>query len=626
MRGKTVIGIGKLVVKPSPGADDARDRASRRVSSFGRKSLLGEVYGKVRDSDRFAVTSDNSSSKTTTVSPPRKPDMGLSAPIPALVRPSMPTLVDQSAETDLVSGLNEITQQASEAPRISSLDTVDLARQCRLCLAAIQSQHNRIRQSLSCYSFYDNIDEALIEVDTQEKIVKLCHEYISAAQDRIRNESEAETKQTLHSMLHILRPVQDSLKSADDIAMAVTSVNSRLFHTLYYNPYHEDSDQEASAEEDYVATLRNFQLVRGASTAIHHHLKELSHTCKAHTIHRIYLDLEAESYIHEDLQSVHFRLAFGSEISHSQMMWFEAQSEIRLPVNGTMVASQFKRRGVNSLGGDRRDVTSVMQAALKPRKESGGRISKRRQRQMVKAAPERWNLFFAEAEDCMQRLKVRCGLDLSFSPQTRNRLLYDKPFIPADGEPIRLSEFIAHNPYMGILTRLRLAKAIAEGVLKFDPSVWLPSRLISQDMIVICSLDGQGYEPHFNIRLAGPDGQGDMPRPSHQKCGQPCEEVLRKLYMTLLELAGGASDEELEDEGDLGLGRSARTRSGPRLTDLGAFYTDAVRYCKSLSRDPRCIYDPEVQMDFYQNVVCALESAENCQSEMRKRIPLKQPK
>ncbi|RYP43936.1 hypothetical protein DL768_009567 [Monosporascus sp. mg162] len=459
---------------------------------------------------------------------------------------------------------------------------------------------------------------ALLEVATQEDMVKLCQEYISAAQHPIQDEWGAETKQILHSMLHTLRPVLDGLKSAGDIAMDVTS-------TLYYYLY-EESDQEASAEEDYEATLRNFELVRGASTDIHHHLKELSHTCKAHKIHRIYLDLEGESYIDEDIQSVHFRLAFGSDISHSQMMWFKAQYEIRLPVNGTMATSQFKRGGVKSPGGDRCNVASATQGALKPRKESGSRISKRRQRSMVHAAPERWNVFFAESEDCMQRLKVRYGIDLSFSPRTRSRLLYHKPFTSAEGEPIRLSQFIAHNPYMGILTRLRLAKAIAEGVLKFDPSVWLPSRLISQDMIVICPLDGQNYEPHFNIRLAGPDGLGNMPRASHQKCGQPCEEVLSKLYMTLLELAGGTGDEELEEDGDWGLGRSARTRNGPRLTDLGAFYTDAVRYCKSLSRDPRCIYDPEVQMDFYQNVVLALESAENCQSEMRKRIPLKQPK
>lgn len=309
--------------------------------------------------------------------------------------------------------------------------------------------------------------------------------------------------------------------------------------------------------------------------------KALCQACpnKKH-VHRVLFGLstsELPSDCDEGDTGVEFNLAFESELSDEAETWFVVQSTMK------------------SLDGNDMEVDephNPFQAIPQARLSFSNQLSRPSD---VNTQPD--------TQFCLQYHKQGVNdltIALKHSDNCEHKLFYPEQarlnLIRENGQAIPLRQLLEerHSEHqLEMLQKIRLARLLAEAVLKFYSSEWLSCDW-NWDSVLIYELEGE-IEPHLRFEMNGPDCLGKSPQVGFPSQG--LGDVLRQLREFLGCIAIGPHPGSITYE--------AIQRTFGSLS-----YAEIMRACDEMSETGNSFEDEGVQERFYNKVVARLADLE----------------
>ncbi|KAI1374088.1 hypothetical protein F4677DRAFT_447734 [Hypoxylon crocopeplum] len=320
------------------------------------------------------------------------------------------------------------------------------------------------------------------------------------------------------------------------------------------------SDVVSPLAQEEPVSLVDLETSRNASAIL---CRELCQICNRHQTHQIYFNLELDNQVCETHYNLSFRVAFqGTDHNRESLVWMKADMRI-----------------------DKKSSPAVPQAS--PRTQPCG-----------------------GASFCPGTLTNNHKFEFSIGSST---FLHEVAPISERSELTRLSDWITEGIYRDRLSRIRLARLIAEAVLKLNPTLWDSTLLKSHRVMVIApSTREAAIQSHIHITL------------SQQEHNQHCDSenstylrmVLFNLGVTLLELAclkyiprPACEYGRIDRYSPEIMNITELCRAGD-LDKMGEKYAGVVRFCLFGDHEGN-VYDLEVQKHFYWKVVRDLEIEES---------------
>lgn len=309
--------------------------------------------------------------------------------------------------------------------------------------------------------------------------------------------------------------------------------------------------------------------------------KALCQACpnKKH-VHRVLFGLstsELPSDCDGGESGVEFNLAFESELSDEAETWFVVQSTMK------------------SLDGNDMEVDepyNPVQAIPQARLSFSNQLSRPFD---VNTQPD--------TQFCLQYHKQGVNdltIALKHSDNCEHKLFYPEQsrldLIRENGQAIPLRQLLEerHSEHqLEMLQKIRLARLLAEAVLKFYSSDWLSCEW-NWDSVLIYELEG-GIEPHLRFEMKGPDWIGKSPQVGSRS--QELKNVLSQLSEFLGCIAIGPHTE-------------FNTYEAIQKKFGSLSYAEIVRACDEISQTENNFEDEGVQKKFYNKVVARLADLE----------------
>ncbi|KAI0548873.1 hypothetical protein F4679DRAFT_548973 [Xylaria curta] len=329
-------------------------------------------------------------------------------------------------------------------------------------------------------------------------------------------------------------------------------------------------------DHEAVEKIERFKISRDYSLVLCQNLSEICHIHKAHDM---YFNLDSEHDVYQKLEGgtpreIEFRLAVQrTDMPRYSPVWLKAKSMISIPL------------GLES---------PVEDARLSPL-QVGESLVKAKQ-------------FIKGARFCLGEL--HSGMDFRFQVGKFD-IQHPDPRVRQECRPVTLSEWIETRS--GTYPRIRLARLIAEAILKFDPVLWRWTDLDADSLLIIPPLEYEHIESHIGVST-----NHQASRPKRIRAG----EIFVRLGVTFLELAyqerlpRPRSSNGVPDESCPILKKILKMASDEKLQDkMGDKYADAVRFCLSWRTLKTDLCDHQVQMDLYQKVIGVLRHEEEYQAD-----------
>lgn len=270
---------------------------------------------------------------------------------------------------------------------------------------------------------------------------------------------------------------------------------------------------------------------------------------------------------------VEFNLAFESELSDEAETWFVVQSTMKSLDSDEMEADEPQ---------------NPVQAIQHARLSFSNQLSRPPD---VNTQPD--------TQFCLQYHKQGVNdltIALKHSEHCEHKVFYPDQsrlnLIRENGQAIPLRQLLEerHSEHqLEMLQKIRLARLLAEAVLKFYSSEWLSCDW-NWDSVLIYELEG-GIEPHLRFEMNGPDCLGKSPQLRLRSQG--LRDVLRQLRDFLGCIAIGPHTEFITYE--------AIQRTFGSLS-----YAEIMRACDEISQTEGNFEDEGVQKKFYTKVVARL--------------------
>ncbi|KAF1847243.1 uncharacterized protein K460DRAFT_352406 [Cucurbitaria berberidis CBS 394.84] len=318
------------------------------------------------------------------------------------------------------------------------------------------------------------------------------------------------------------------------------------------------SQQPYSLKPAEVKELEELAACRIASAIL---CQQLCRLCDDHTTHQVYINLDEVKSIPEDeRQRLRFHLAFTkSGENDDDLVWIQADSMIDVTT-----ASK---------------TSNVVDAPIEPG-------------QMVERP-----MFCVASLETGMNFRFRIGTSIHVQQLPRWGGSY----------PIALSDWIM-QPYLRPLIRFRVARLIAEAVLKFDATIWDLTSLKSRNIMLL--IPHKGLKTHLGICLQEQKAILKS-EPSSYRSDEVhrSQEILYNLGVILLELAlmehlpEGYSEEHIKERCNEDV-----------VQEMGNEYATVIRFCLQFKRGDvqgsGSIYDKSMQEYFYQRVIRLLKLGE----------------
>lgn len=274
---------------------------------------------------------------------------------------------------------------------------------------------------------------------------------------------------------------------------------------------------------------------------------------------------------------VEFNLAFESELSDEAETWFVVQSTMK---------------SLDTMEMEVDEPHSPVQTIPQARLSFSNQLSR----------PPDLNTQ-PDTRFCLQYHKQGVNdltIALKHSDHCEHKLFYPEEsrlkLIRENGQPMPLRQLLEerHSEHqLEMLQKIRLARLLAEAVLKFYSSDWLSCEW-NWDSVLIYELES-GIEPHLRFEMKGPDWLGKIPQVGSRS--QELKNVLSQLSEFLGCIAIGPHPGSITYE--------AIQRTFGSLS-----YAEIVRACDEISRTENNFEDEGVQKRFYNKVVARLADLE----------------
>ncbi|ROW03757.1 hypothetical protein VMCG_05337 [Cytospora schulzeri] len=171
------------------------------------------------------------------------------------------------------------------------------------------------------------------------------------------------------------------------------------------------------------------------------------------------------------------------------------------------------------------------------------------------------------------------------------------PQVAGDGGQIQKLRALVQEK-LSRRVRVRLARIIAESVLKFNATDWLRNDLDGENVLVYNI--NKNYEPHLRVQITKPGSSGPQNPGGDSRLGQ-----------TFLKLAGILSDIALGTSGRQGNDSNERLYRKVKK-GLNMAYADVVRDCENMAHinGPNPKSNEAIMTEFYNKVVKSLRKLE----------------
>lgn len=187
-----------------------------------------------------------------------------------------------------------------------------------------------------------------------------------------------------------------------------------------------------------------------------------------------------------------------------------------------------------------------------------------------------------------------CKHEVFYPDQARLKIIQDS------GQAIPLRQLLKEELYpmqqLEMLQKVRLAKMLAEAVLKFHSPDWLSCKW-DWDNILIYEIDGC-LEPHLRFELRSPESAGKTLETAPRS--QQMSYVLSQLGVLLGYIAVGPNPATYEEVQD---------RFGSTV------YAEIIETCHDMSQNDNGLGDQDMQERFYTKVVAKLSELEEFLNE-----------
>ncbi|KAI1354277.1 hypothetical protein F5Y01DRAFT_273509, partial [Xylaria sp. FL0043] len=312
----------------------------------------------------------------------------------------------------------------------------------------------------------------------------------------------------------------------------------------------------------------------------------LSGICHLHTTHAMYFNLDTERGLDQTSEGseishrIEFHLAVQrSDIPKHSPVWLKATPVISVPLSQTLQADQH-----------------------------AGLLSQKAGKSLAKA---QWDS--VGATFCLGELQA--GMDFRFQVGKFD-VQHPDPRVNRERRPVTLSEWIKTNH--ATYPRIRLARLIAEVVLKFDSKLWRWTDLEAENLLIVPPLEYEHVESHIGVSLEHQKHQPPQTESTPMRAG----EVFIHLGITFLEIAyqtkleRPSSSNSVQDESCptirniLGLANDEKLQN-----QMGDKYADVVRFCLSARTLETDLRDRQMQRNFYKNVIGVLRQEEEYQAD-----------
>lgn len=187
-----------------------------------------------------------------------------------------------------------------------------------------------------------------------------------------------------------------------------------------------------------------------------------------------------------------------------------------------------------------------------------------------------------------------CEHELFYPDQTRLDSVRD------NGQAIPLRQLLEESyslQQLEPLQKIRIARLLAEAVLKFHSADWLLCEW-DWDDVLIYKIDGS-LEPHLRFELKSPGAAGKSPQAVRPPRSRPMGDVMSQLGTILGNIAVGPTPER-------------PTYAAVRDSFGSTIYAEIFKACVDMSRTKPDLSDVEVREEFYAKVVAKLDLLEEC--------------
>ncbi|EWG38314.1 hypothetical protein FVEG_01569 [Fusarium verticillioides 7600] len=374
--------------------------------------------------------------------------------------------------------------------------------------------------------------------------------------------------------------------------------------------------------------MSRFEICQKATSLLY---QQLCQVCYVHKEHQVYFNLRVNDDLKQTTPVLDFHLAFKAA-SHrhnsTNLIWFRATSTLMpLDVKDLKKLNHWTRESRSPRSRPNRGVSK---RKARPTSRSTRQTTQRK----PSSAPQRQTVHSNSRSTsalCLSNYGQGFGhwaADLADLPAMtdfddltlrQNRLNF--PEMPPRIDPVPLSQWIREGCHVQMpdLTaehmRIHVARVLCEALLRFTPKVWPQTPFSSENIMILDSINGGVWDPHFTLKLVGRNGSEQYLSASG---GTPSREILHQLGITLLELAHRKLVHGLRtnDAGEIDRGHSSYAQvtnlCGTSLKSVfgGTHFPRAVDYCIKYPSRGKDLLDSELRERFYKAVVVSLEKTE----------------